>query len=251
MVEVRLVAEDSFLTGETTKGGEPIPHVSPSSETYTFVVVPENELLSEIAREEEAKYKDLAKLVKPLDDNFKRLSEIHSRLEDPAGLTDDELKGMIARCDSLDDTLKGAHVEAKGVYATYERIIREMRLNQVREDVMHKVFRDVFVPLRVVSTVQFDRTQSAVAELRRAMNDRSKDLKGRLAAGRPLASKAKTELNELVTRIREVLNKMQGITVINDLIKEIRRMEEDEAKLGSLLYKIRKKRIKELLEKDK
>ncbi|MFM7152086.1 MAG: hypothetical protein ACKO23_19845, partial [Gemmataceae bacterium] len=81
LIEVRLLAEDTFLDGEVDpKTKEPIPHISPSGETFTFAVVPENELLSRIAEEEEAKYRELQKSFKPLPENLDRVRDIHFTL---------------------------------------------------------------------------------------------------------------------------------------------------------------------------
>src|SRR5262249_15766029 len=51
LIEVRLVVEDTYTEGER-KNGVPVPHVTTSGETFTFVVVPENELLARIGEEE-------------------------------------------------------------------------------------------------------------------------------------------------------------------------------------------------------
>src|SRR5262249_54036540 len=54
-VDVRLEAADTDLDG-AMEGGRPLPHIKPSEERFTFIVVSENELLSEIAKEEEKLY---------------------------------------------------------------------------------------------------------------------------------------------------------------------------------------------------
>jgi hypothetical protein len=157
LLEVRLLTEDTYLEGELGPDKKPIPHLSPSGETFTFVVVPENELLSKIAEEEETRYRELQKAFKPLAENADRLREIHFAVSS-SGLQAAELTAFIARCDSLSETLKTSHQDTKGVYQAYERILREMRTNQIRDDVVNKVFKTIYSPLMRVSETQFDKT---------------------------------------------------------------------------------------------
>jgi hypothetical protein len=251
LIEVRLLVDDTFAEGEVDpRTKQPIPHTSPSSETFTIVVVPENELLARIAEEEETKYRELLKLVKPLSDNRDRLRDISFTLSAGA-VPQGELNAMIARCDSLDEVLKTSHQDVKGIYSTYDRIVREMRTNQVSEHLTYKVFRDIYTPLEKVANNQFDRAVNALHSLRAALaNQEVADLTKRSEAARPRAATARTELNELVRQIGEVLNKMQGLAEINALIKELDRIEKEEAIQGDLLRRVLKIRLEEALKKD-
>jgi hypothetical protein len=251
IIEVRLLVDDTYAEGEVdAKTRQPIPHTSPSSETFTVVVVPESELLSRIAEEEETKHRELLKLLKPLADNRDRLRDIAFDLTS-AGIQQSQLNSMIARCDSLDEVLKTSHQDTKGIYATYDRIVREMRVNQVREDLTHKVFRDIFRPLAQVSEVQFDRTIVSLRELRKALDNKEVALAKRGEAARPRAQDARNQLNELVRQINEILTKMQGLAEINALIKELQFIEQQEEKFGDLLKKIHKDRLDKILNRGK
>jgi hypothetical protein len=127
-LEIRLVAEDTFLEGEIDpKTKKPIPHITASSETFTFIVVPENELLAKIGEEEEQKYRDLQKAFKPLPENLDRLRDIAFDL---SGKVDAKLLDAFqARCESLNEVLLNSQQETRAVTQAYERIVREMRLN--------------------------------------------------------------------------------------------------------------------------
>ncbi|MGL4550903.1 MAG: hypothetical protein ACRC33_06920 [Gemmataceae bacterium] len=240
-VEVRLLADDTFLEGEVDpKTKRPVPHTTPSSETFTFVVVPENELLAKIGEEEEQKYRDLQKAFKPLPEGLDRLRDIAFALSGDVPAND--ITAFVARCDALAEALRTSEQETKGVYEAYRRIVQEMRLNQVSSRMQEKVYGFILVPLEAVSERLFKRTIDGVDELRR-----------RLASDAPraerekIAGEAKKDLNDLVTAINGVLAAMEGINTINALIADLARIEKQEEDLQSLVTRVQRQRLKELL----
>jgi hypothetical protein len=248
IVEIRILVDDTYAEGEVdAKTRQPIPHISPSSETFTFVIVPENELLSRIAEEEDTKHRELLKLVKPLADNRDRLRDIVFAVSSP-GVQQTELNAMIARCDTLDELLKTSHQDIKGIFATYERIVREMRVNQVRDDMTHKVYRDIYKPLYQVSEVQFDRTIASLRALRGALDNKEIPVTRRGDAARPRAQDARTQFNELVSQINNILDKMQTLSDINGLIKELVAIEQQEEKAEGLLRRVYSEQLKKRLQ---
>jgi hypothetical protein len=251
LIEVRLLAEDTYLDGEIdAKTNQPIPHVSPSGETFTFVVVPENELLSKIAEEEETRYRDLQKAFKPLPENLSRLRDIHFAVS-ATGVQATDLTAFVARCDQLAEILKTSHQDTKGVYQAYERILRELRVNQLREDVISKVYRTIYKPLAEVSETQFDRTYSAVIALRRALDNQEQTAAARSEASRKPAEDARKQLNDLVEKINGILSAMEGLAKINELIAELVRIERQVEDIGPVLKKVWLDRIRKELDKDK
>jgi hypothetical protein len=248
LIEIRLVTEDNYLEGEIDpKTKQPIPHISPSGETFTFVVVPENELLSRIAEEEETKYRDLQKAFKPLPENLNRIRDIHFSLS-ASGLKEADLNGFIARCDSLAEILKTSHQDTKGVYQAYERILREMRVNQLRDDVVSKVYKTIVKPLGEVSDTKFDQTYSSVVALRRALDNPELTVAGRTEASRQRADDTRKRLNDLVAQINAILSAMEGLAKINELIAELARIERQQEEIGEVVKKIWNDRIRRELE---
>lgn len=244
-VEVRLLADDTYLEGEVdTKTKRPVPHTTPSSETFTFVVVPENELLAKIGEEEEQRYRDLQKAFKPLPEGLDRLRDIAFALSGEVPAND--LTAFVARCDTLSEILRTSEQDTKGVYMAYERIVRELRLNQVREDMQTKIYKFIYVPLARVSERQYDVTVKSLDELRKKLATADSPRVEREKA----ASEAKKELNDLVTALNGVLAAMEGINTINNLIAELARIEKQEEDLESLVKRVQKQRLKELLSVD-
>jgi hypothetical protein len=246
VIEVRLLVEDTYTEGELDKDGQPRPNVTPSGETFTFVIVPENELLSRISEEEDLRYRELDNAFKPLAANQDRLSEISLQLS-AGGLTPTELGGMVARTDSLDEVLKASQQEVKAVSAAYERIVREMRLNQVREDMQRRVYTTIARPLSQAADTNFERTRSAVLALRKALGTTA-GAEARITAAREPAKRARDEMRALVRKLNDVLTAMQGLAKINDLINALAEIERKASDIERVIQLIHKKRLKELLD---
>jgi len=248
LIEVRLLVEDNYLDGELNPVTKlPVPRFTPSGETFTFVVVPQNELLSRIGEEEEIRFRDLQKAFKPIEENQKRLTELEAALFG-SGVDETVINGFVARCDTLSDVLKTSHQDVKSVYATYDRIIREMRVNQVGEDVLVRVFKSIYLPLGVLSDRQFDRTYEAVLALRKALDTPGQDIKQRIAESQPRASQASKELSELISQMNAILAAMARLATLNELIAELARIEKQEEDLESLVQKLLRDRIRRELQ---
>ena len=242
-VEIRLVAEDTFLEGEIDpKTKKPIPHITASSETFTFIVVPENELLAKIGEEEEQKYRDLQKAFKPLPENLDRLRDIAFDL---SGKVDEKLlTAFQARCEALNEALQTSQQETLAVSQAYERIVKEMRLNQVRDDLQSKVFKNIAQPLVKITGTHFSNTLKAVSTLQARLASKDASPAERSKA----ADDAKKELNDLVAAMNSVLAAMEGINTINKLIEELARVEKQEEDLERVVKKIRDEEIRKRLE---
>src|SRR5262249_22628905 len=146
---------------------------------------------------------------KPISDNLDRMREIHVQLAGgAAGVNEGLLTSFMARCDSAAEALKTSHQDVKGVYAAYERIVKEMRVNQVREDILAEVFRTIYLPLQQASDVQFDRAYNAVVALRRELDTTARGVSDRVAASAPKASDAKDQLAELDRLLSSILSAM-------------------------------------------
>jgi len=250
IVEVRLLADDTYTEGELDpKTKQPLPHTSPSSETFTFVVVPDNELLSKIGEEEDAKQRDLLKQQKPIGDARDRMAEAELSLS--ASVTEPVLNGLIARCDTVDEVLKVAHADVMGVKTAYERIVREMRLNQLDENQTAKVFREVALPLARLSDVQFGKAIESVRVLRRAVDNKDASVASRAKDAAPKAREAKKQLDELVNQLGDIISKMKGISDIKELIDALLEIERQEMRIETLTKKIRDAVQRSLLDPEK
>ena len=251
LVEVRLLVDDNYLDGDLDSRKQPIPNTGASGESFTFTIVPDNELLSRIAEEEEVKFREMEKAIKPIRENLLRLEETYRSLTFDAGSVDAKvLTSYIARCDTIGDVLKTSQQDVKSVFTTYERIIKEMRVNQLNEDILKRVYGKIYLPLAEVSDRQFDNTYNDIIALRRAMDDTSKTVPGRVEAAGPKASEAKKQMQDLYNRLDAIIREMEGLSTIYKLIQELALIERQEEDLESVVAAVLRRRIKEILTKD-
>src|SRR5262249_51066354 len=139
----------------------------------------------------------------------------------------------------------------KGVYSTYDRILKEMRTNDVQERMLSKVYKTIYLPLQQASETQFDRTYNAVVALRRELDAPSRSVAERIEASAPKAAEARKQLNDLARLMATILENMEGLSKLNELIAQLAQIERDEEALGELVGRVLKRRIKEALDEDK
>ena len=249
LVEVRLLVDDNYLDGDLDKNTkQPIPNTGASGESFTFTVVTDNELLSRIAEEEEVKFREMEKAVKPIRENLLRLEETYRSLTfDPGSVDAKVLTSYIARCDTIGDVLKTSQQDVKSVFTTYERIIKEMRVNQLNEDILKKVHGTIYLPLSEVSERQFDNTYNDIIALRRALDDTSKTVPGRVEVAGAKASEAKKQMQDLYNQLDKIIRAMEGLSTIKKLIEELALIERQEQQLESVVARVLRDRIKRAL----
>src|SRR5207302_1801332 len=111
-------ASDTDLDSEAEKDGTPRPHVSPSKEKFSFLVVSETELLAEIAKEEE-------ELRIKLEETYNLLLEAEAKLIretidlTSVGIKPENLGAMAGRVDTVDQVLDKQQQKTKEVSIDY------------------------------------------------------------------------------------------------------------------------------------
>jgi hypothetical protein len=240
VVDVRLVVEDNYATGEVDGNKRPIPHIT-SSETFTFVVVPENELRGRIAAEEDQRYRDLVKTVKPIADAVDRAREMYLYMSG-GNLSAAELNNFRARTVDMIDGVQGAHQEAKAVHQAYDRILRELRLNQVAPTELSRVYGNIYKPLQLAAMQQFDSAINDVKTLKSTLDDETRPVPTRVKDGEPKAKDARDRLMDLQKNINQILAAMEGLSRLNELVAELARIErdveEEEAKMRGIYRRL-------------
>jgi hypothetical protein len=228
-VEVWLEAEDTYLDGE--------PHVTPSLERFTFLVVPESELLARIAEEQETRYQELKKAFKPLPENQERLTQISFDLS--GNPKDATLTAVLSRLETLEEVLKNAEGDTKAVYQAYVRIVKEMRANQVSTVELGKVYNNITKPLRDVDGRHFPNARSAVAAMRRALDDQERPVADRVSAAYQKAGEAKREMAELIAKLNSVLAAMENLGSDAELAREAEELLKAEDDEGAKYKRLR------------
>lgn len=229
-MQVWLEAVDNDLDSEKTKQGRPQPHLRASEERYTIFLVSENELLTEIAKEEEQLYVKLDERYQGLLDMQNKLAQINLDLSGSA-VKMNELGAMSARTDQITEMLEKAQNTASEVYTDYARILREMKANQVSERFLDRVEKTIVDPLKRING-NFEEARDAVGNFRKMLD--SKEMEPSRKAG----GTAKEQVLALTRALEKILASMQKMTDLNALIKILAAIESTETKQYEAVHKI-------------
>lgn len=202
-------------TDNSTETG---PHTG-RSEPITFVVVSELELLAEVANEEEL-------LQWKLDD---RVAERARRVQFNLQKLNDRLTAAKAdqfpefwwRATDAAESLKRAPEDIQDLETDYRRIVRELRANRVRADMIDRVEKTVCGQLDESLRREFTRSADAIDEL-------CKRLEGDdVAKARKAVAAAEGRLDALLGRIRKVVDATRELNRVNRDIRLQLKLQQD------------------------
>jgi hypothetical protein len=218
-----------------------------SKERLTFVVVPENELLSEIAKEEDTLYIKLGEQVRKLQEGLDKLDRMKTDLN-VTGLKAEQFLGMQARSDELAQTMERGEATSLEVLTDYQRILRELVVNRVEAAMIERVQKHIVEPLNVAingneddkaATDNFPKVKAGIADLRAAVAG-EENLADKINSTRAKTDEARLRLTGLIKRLVEVLDKMEALKDVNKLIKDLQEIELEENRQKEILSKIKR-----------
>jgi hypothetical protein len=212
------------------------PHVGQSKEKLVFLIVSENELLSEIAKEEEVLYGKLADRVKALQEGMGKLDRLKEDLTS-ASLKPEQFSGMSIRADDLAQMLEKGEGIVQEVANDYKRILQELVTNRVQQPMIDRVEKQIVTPLEEAVARDFPRAKEGVADLHKAV-DGSEDLPAKTAASRKAADEARARLDTLIRNLTAVLDKMQQLADLNVIIKMLKEVEQEEVRQEAVLKQL-------------
>lgn len=231
-------AVDTDVDSDTAKDGTPRPHVSPSKEKFTFIVVSETELLAEISKDEEKLYDELQKVVNDLLEQEARLIQTTLDLQS-ASIKAENLGPMSVRAESIDRVLEKGQADAKSVAVKYAELLKELKINRVDAKMIQRVEKEIVVPLDGVADVEFQSTRDRMTAYRTALETGGATFEAKLAASKAEGVKAKAEVRQLIVSLQNILGSMKGLIEVNELIKILRDIEETEQRQADLVRKIK------------
>jgi hypothetical protein len=232
---------------KTAKGVEYRGNRGVSKERLTFIVVPENELLSEIAKEEDNLYIKLGEQVGKLKDGLSKLDRLKEDLT-ARDVKPEQFLGMQARTDELSQTLERGELTVGEVYTDYQRILRELVVNRVEAAMIERVQKQIVEPLNVAingndddkgATDNFPKVKAGIADLRAAVVEEG-DVRAKVANISARTDEARLRLNGLIKRLIDVLDKMEALKDINKLIKDLQEIEMEESRQKDILVQIKR-----------
>ena len=215
------------------------PHEGRSRETFPFLVVSEEELLAEIAKEEEALHIKLEEVLNKLVEGRSKLDQVNQGLN--VVKKADDFNPFSVRGEELDQLLDKTQASTAEVYKDYQRILREVELNRVNQPMINKVRDEICEPLDGVLRGDFVRTQERLAELRKTLESPEANLATRAEAAKTAGQAMSRELNQLIDHINQVLNQMEQIATIKILIRIATEIRDEEQKQYEMIQEKYKK----------
>jgi hypothetical protein len=212
-LRLRLAATDNNV--------ETGPGVTESKETFTFVIVPEDELLGAIAKEEADLHDKLkGQALGKLEVFRSRLALVSSYLKAPDFKSSDynpqaELTLQIA------DGISTAALTSREVREDYVRILRELEVNRVEREKSPNKVKNIIDLLNKALDDEFPLAEEAMRELQQAFAKAEKDPEAAKRVS-DLLSKAQARLDDLVAQLNRVIDAMGQLKQLNDRIKELR-----------------------------
>jgi hypothetical protein len=245
-MQLWLEAVDTDVDSERDKGGGPRPHVGPSKEKFTFVIVSETELLAEIGKDEEKLFDELQKVVNDLVETEARLIQTTLDLSRES-LKEQDLGPMSVRAEQTDRVLEKGQVDSKAVEVRYGELLKELKTNRVDDKMIQRVEKQIVGPLGDIADVEFQRTRDAVAAYRSALEGGGATLEVKKAAALAEGAKAKAQVRQLIVALQQVLGSMKGLIEVNELIKQLRDIEETEQRQADLVGELKRRLEDDLL----
>jgi hypothetical protein len=215
------------------------PRVGQSKEKFTFIVVSENELLVEIAKEEEGLHLKMEEAVNRLKDGRVKLDRVRKELPE---LKPEEFSSQATQIARIEENVDKSWDAAREVYSDYKRILKELRANRVQPGMINKVNDKIVEPLDAAINQDFVRTQESLRDYEKTLAAKKLDLKA--------ADQARAELDKLIDRLEGVLNAMSDVLTIADLIKRLSAIDKAEQDEIQRLKELIRKKEEELINPD-
>jgi hypothetical protein len=216
---------------------------------FAFLVVSENELLGQIAIEEEVLRDRLDKAAFKLR-NAKTVSD---EQVGKLSITGSDYTLVSLRVDEVRKALLDAGTAAREVFNDYRRILRELEVNRVKRTKTNDVREKIVLPLGEIVDVNvgnFTTTEAALEKLYAALDDDITLKKGDENRGLHVgnARAAAQQLDRLLERLNEVLVAMDEGVVESKLLELIVGIERDQRRVAERARFVHNREVENLLD---
>ncbi|HZZ81522.1 MAG TPA: hypothetical protein VFE62_23675, partial [Gemmataceae bacterium] len=110
----------------------------------SFLVISENELLTQISLEEETLTEKLESAKEKVDASLVSLKDQMGKVADPKA----DMENVLIRMNEIRTAIGAAGTIVRDAEKAYDNILKEMRVNRVRNDRMSKIEKNIHLPLR-------------------------------------------------------------------------------------------------------
>jgi hypothetical protein len=231
LVKLSIEAVDNNVETGPGKGRNKAP--------LLFLVVSENELLGQIAIEEEVLFDRLDKADFKLRNAKTTLDEQVVKLSQTG--SDYSLVGI--RVDDVRKALLDAGTAAREIHTDYRRILRELEVNRVRKSKIDDVRDKIVYPLGEIvdpNNGNFYTTEAAVEKLITGLDEDVNLKKGDENRGSHVANArlAVQQLERLLQRLHEISIAMNEGVIESKLLELIVNIERDQRQAAQVLRRI-------------
>jgi hypothetical protein len=213
------------------------PRTGQGKERFVLLVVSENELLAEIAKEEESLHVKLEEAVTRLKDSRIKVDKIAEELP---GLKANEFSPLARRAEEMDDAVVRSWDACREVLTDYKRILKELKVNRVQPGMIAKVSDKICDPLDAAINLEFVNADEAIRDLARRLDSKNGD--------RQTVDAARQSLDQLIARLASVLDAMADVTSINKIIEMLVKIEKGERQEYERLQLLLKQKQEEFLD---
>ena len=225
------------------------PGVGRNKAPFTFLVISENELLGQIAVEEEV-------LRDRLDKAGFKLRNAKTTMDEQIGklaFAGSDYSLVSLRVDDVRKSLLDAGTAAREVYNDYRRILRELEINRVKRTKTDDVREKIVLPLADIvdpNVGNFTTTEAAVDKLYQGLDEdltlkRSEENRpGHIANARS----AGQQLDRLLERLNLVLIAMDEGVLESKLLELIVNIERDQRQLAERTRFLHNREVEDLLD---
>lgn len=221
------------------------PNKGENKERFQFIIVSEYELLTEIAKEEEGLFVKLDDMTTKLSEAQIKLTQVRTDLA-ATNLKAEAFGPMSVRAEEIWQFLDKNTSTLAEVILDYERIIEEERMNRVQAGMISKLEKTIRDPLSDIKAQNLPAAMGALDALRKVLDDKEIQPSEKTEKARVGTLAAEEKIAELIQKLQGVLNSMESITRLNELIKKIRNIEEEQNKQLDEIAALHKKLKDEL-----
>jgi len=225
------------------------PGKSRNKAPFAFLVVSENELLGQIAIEEEV-------LRDRLDKAAFKLRNAKTTMDEQIGklaMTGSDYSLVSIRVDDVRKSLLDGGTAAREVYNDYRRILKELEINRVKRTKTDDVRDKIVLPLSDIvdpNVGNFTTTEAAVEKLYLSLDDDLTLKRGE--DNRPIhienARAAALHLDRLLQKLNEVLIAMDEGVVESKLLELIVNIEREQRQIAERTRFIHNREVENLLD---
>ncbi|HLW66170.1 MAG TPA: hypothetical protein VKS79_12735 [Gemmataceae bacterium] len=177
------------------------PRIGQSRETFTFLVVPYEELLGELNKEEEALSNKMNDLYFKMQEVRDGIDKVIERMPKDAG--SDEFRASASRMQELEEGVAKGRDIAQELLNDYNRLLKEVQMNRVPESFI----RDKETVCNMLDEAirnHFQNAEEAHKKLRQVFEERR-------PPEPPLVENSKQRQLELVLQLKQILDKVGGL----------------------------------------